>query len=256
MAEAIIIKSPSDIEHMRRAGKIASEARSIGRQAVAAGVSTREIDREIHDFITKSGAIPTFLGYGGFPASACISVNEEIIHGIPGKRKIKDGDIVSIDVGATFEGFVGDCAGTFYCGEISQEAQNLINVTRQSFFEALKYARVGYRISDIGAAVQEYAEAHGCSVVREYVGHGVGREMHQAPEVPNYGRPGHGPRLVAGMTIAIEPMLCAGDYAIEQLSDGWTVVTKDRSLAGHYENTILITDGDPEILTMSEGFDA
>ena len=173
MAEAIIIKSPSDIEHMRRAGKIASEARSIGRQAVAAGVSTREIDREIHDFITKSGAIPTFLGYGGFPASACISVNEEIIHGIPGKRKIKDGDIVSIDVGATFEGFVGDCAGTFYCGEISQEAQNLINVTRQSFFEALKYARVGYRISDIGAAVQEYAESHGCSVVREYVGHGV-----------------------------------------------------------------------------------
>ena len=228
MAEAIIIKSPSDIEHMRRAGKIASEARSIGRQAVAAGVSTREIDREIHDFITKSGAI----------------------------RKIKDGDIVSIDVGATFEGFVGDCAGTFYCGEISQEAQNLINVTRQSFFEALKYARVGYRISDIGAAVQEYAESHGCSVVREYVGHGVGREMHQAPEVPNYGRPGHGPRLVAGMTIAIEPMLCAGDCAIEQLSDGWTVVTKDRSLAGHYENTILITDGDPEILTMSEGFDA
>ena len=160
MAEAIIIKSPSDIEHMRRAGKIASEARSIGRQAVAAGVSTREIDREIHDFITKSGAIPTFLGYGGFPASACISVNEEIIHGIPGKRKIKDGDIVSIDVGATFEGFVGDCAGTFYCGEISQEAQNLINVTRQSFFEAVKYARVGYRISDIGAAVQEYAESH------------------------------------------------------------------------------------------------
>jgi methionyl aminopeptidase len=237
---------------MRRAGKITAAARSIARQAIAAGITTKQIDREVHEFIVKSGARPTFLGYGGFPASACVSVNDEIIHGIPGKRKILEGDIVSIDVGATYEGFVGDCAGTFPCGEISEQAQKLIKVTRQSFFEGIKFARSGYRISDIGAAVQEYVEANGYSVVRDYVGHGVGREMHEAPEVPNYGVPGHGPRLVPGMTIAVEPMVNAGGYEIREMPNGWTVVTADHSLAAHYENTILITDGEPEILTMAE----
>lgn len=251
-ADPIIIKSKSDIEHMRRAGRITAAARSIARQAVAAGVTTKQIDREVHQFIVKSGAIPTFLGYGGFPASACVSVNDEVIHGIPGRRKILDGDIVSLDVGATFEGFVGDCAGTFPCGEVSPQAKKLIEVTRQSFFEGIKFARPGYRISDIGAAVQEYVEAHGFSVVRDYVGHGVGREMHEAPEVPNYGRPGHGPRLVPGMTIAVEPMVCAGGYEIEVMPNEWTVVTADHSLSAHYENTLLITDGEPEILTMAE----
>lgn len=250
--DPIIIKSASDIEHMRRAGKITAGARTIARQAVAAGVTTKQIDREVHEFIVKSGAVPTFLGYGGFPASACVSVNDEIIHGIPGHRRLQDGDIVSLDVGATFEGFVGDCAGTFPCGEVSPEAKKLIAVTRQSFFEGIKYARAGYRISDIGAAVQEYVEANGFSVVRDYVGHGVGREMHEAPEVPNYGVPGHGPRLVPGMTIAVEPMVCAGGWEIKVLSNDWTVVTVDHSLAAHYENTILITDGEPEILTMAE----
>ena len=251
-ADPIIIKSPSDIEHMRRAGRITAGARTIAREAVAAGVTTKQIDREVHQFIVKSGAIPTFLGYGGFPASACVSVNDEVIHGIPGRRKILDGDIVSLDVGATFEGFVGDCAGTFPCGEVSPQAKKLIEVTRQSFFEGIKFARPGYRISDIGAAVQEYVEAHGFSVVRDYVGHGVGREMHEAPEVPNYGRPGHGPRLVPGMTIAVEPMVCAGGYEIEVMPNEWTVVTADHSLSAHYENTLLITDGEPEILTMAE----
>jgi len=251
-ADPIIIKSPSDIEHMRRAGRITAGARTIAREAVAAGVTTKQIDREVHQFIVKSGAIPTFLGYGGFPASACVSVNDEVIHGIPGRRKILDGDIVSLDVGATFEGFVGDCAGTFPCGEVSPQAKKLIEVTRQSFFEGIKFARPGYRISDIGAAVQEYVEAHGFSVVRDYVGHGVGREMHEAPEVPNYGRPGHGPRLVPGMTIAVEPMVCVGGYEIEVMPNEWTVVTADHSLSAHYENTLLITDGEPEILTMAE----
>ena len=251
-ADPIIIKSPSDIEHMRRAGRITAGARTIAREAVAAGVTTKQIDREVHKFIVKSGAIPTFLGYGGFPASACVSVNDEVIHGIPGRRKILDGDIVSLDVGATFEGFVGDCAGTFPCGEVSPQAKKLIEVTRQSFFEGIKFARPGYRISDIGAAVQEYVEAHGFSVVRDYVGHGVGREMHEAPEVPNYGRPGHGPRLVPGMTIAVEPMVCVGGYEIEVMPNEWTVVTADHSLSAHYENTLLITDGEPEILTMAE----
>lgn len=252
MSEPIIIKSHGDIEHMRRAGKITAAARSIARRAVADGVTTKEIDREVHDFIIKSGAIPTFLGYGGFPASACVSVNEEVIHGIPSKRRIAAGDIVSLDVGATFEGFVGDCAATFPCGEVSDGAKKLIEVTRQSFFEGIKFARTGYRISDIGAAIQEYVESFGFSVVRDYVGHGVGRNMHEAPEVPNYGRPGHGARLIPGMTIAVEPMVNMGGYEVKVLGNDWTVVTVDNSLSAHYENTILITDGEPEILTMAE----
>ncbi len=260
MSDSIYIKSPREIELMRQAGKLAAGARSIARQAVAAGVSTRQIDRHVHEFITKSGAVPTFLHYNGFPGSACVSVNEEVIHGIPGRRIIHNGDIVSLDVGATFKGFVGDCAGTFPCGEVSPEAKRLIQVTRQSFFEGIKFAREGYRISDIGAAIQEYVEGQGYSVVREYVGHGVGRQLHEAPEVPNYrfarnergiGRRAD-PRLVRGMTIAVEPMVNAGGFEIRVQPNGWTVVTADGSLSAHYENTILITDGEPEILTMAE----
>ena len=255
MSDSIYIKSKSEIELMRQAGRITAGARTIARQAVAAGVSTKQIDKLVHEFIVKSGAKPTFKGYGGFPGSACISVNDEVIHGIPGKRISRSGDIVSLDVGATYKGFVGDCAGTFACGEISEEAKRLIEVTRQSFFEGLKFARVGYRVSDISAAIQDYVESQGFSVVREYVGHGVGRALHEAPEVPNFrtqrrSRPD--PRLVKGMTLAIEPMVNAGLAAIRVLDDDWTVVTQDGSLSAHYENTIAITDGEPEILTMAE----
>ncbi len=249
---AIIIKSPREIELMRQAGKITAGARSIARAMIEPGVSTKDINKEVFNFIKKSGATPAFLGYHGYPASVCISVNDQVIHGIPGKRVLEEGDIVSLDMGATWKGFVGDCAGTYACGKISDEAQKLIEVTRQSFFEGIKYARQGYRISDIGAAVQQYVEAHGFSVVREYVGHGIGAKMHEEPEVPNFGNPGHGPRLVKGMTICIEPMVNAGGAAVKVLSDGWTVVTADSSLSAHYENTVLITDGEPEILTMAD----
>lgn len=258
MADMIHIKSPREIELMRQAGKITAGARTIARQAVRDGVTTKQIDKEVHDFIVKSGATPTFLGYGGFPASTCVSVNDELIHGIPGKRVIRNGDIVSLDVGATYKGYVGDCAGTFPCGEISDEAKKLIEVTRQSFFEGIKFAKVGYRISDIGGAIQDYVESHGFSVVREYVGHGVGSKMHEAPEVPNYRIERRfrsrraDPRLVAGMTIAVEPMVNIGGYEVRVLDNDWTVVTLDGSLAAHYENTILITDGEPEILTMAD----
>lgn len=260
MSESIYIKSPREIELMRQAGKLAAGARTVARQAVASGVTTKQIDKYVHEFIVKSGAYPTFLNYSGFPASACISVNDEIIHGIPGKRVIHDGDIVSLDVGATYKGFVGDCAGTFPCGEVSDEAKKLIAVTRQSFFEGIKFAKEGYRISDIGAAIQEYVESHGYSVVRDYVGHGVGHQLHEAPEVPNYRVDRHqrgmgrrpDPRLEKGMTIAVEPMVNIGSYDIRQLDNGWTVVTADGSLSAHYENSILITDGEPEILTMAE----
>ena len=249
---AIIVKSPRQIEFMREAGKITADARSIARQAIAAGITTAEIDKEVYNFITKSGATPSFLNYGGFPGSACISVNEELIHGIPGKRIIRNGDIVSVDVGAKIHGFHGDCAGTFPCGEVSEETKRLIEVTRQSFFEGIKYAKAGNRLGDISAAIQEYVERHGYSIVREYVGHGIGANLHEDPSVPNYGTKGRGPRLVKGMTLAIEPMVNMGAAAIRVLDDDWTVVTKDGSLCAHYENTILITDGEPEILTMAD----
>ena len=249
---AIVIKSSREIELMRQAGKITAGARSIARAMIEPGVSTKAINKEVFNFIKKSGAEPAFLGYHGYPASVCISVNDQVIHGIPGKRVLEEGDIVSVDMGATWKGFVGDCAGTFPCGKCSDEAMRLIEVTRQSFFEGIKYARQGYRISDIGAAVQQYVEANGFSVVREYVGHGIGAKMHEEPEVPNFGNPGHGPRLVKGMTICIEPMVNAGGAAVKVLSDGWTVVTADSSLSAHYENTVLITDGEPEILTMAD----
>ncbi len=249
---SITLKSDREIEIMRQAGRITAAARSLAREMVTPGITTAQIDREVRRFIEKSGATPTFLGYGGYPASVCLSVNEEVIHGIPGHRVLRDGDIVSVDVGATYKGFVGDCAGTYVAGTASEEAKRLIEVTRQSFFEGIKMARVGNRVGDISHAVQEYVEKNGFGVVREYVGHGVGSVMHEAPEVPNFGSAGRGPRLLKGMTIAVEPMVTQGTWEVRVLRDGWTVVTKDGKLAAHYENTIAITDGEPEILTYAE----
>ncbi len=249
---SIVIKSPREIELMRQAGRITAAARALARDMVAAGVTTAQIDKELYHFIRKSGAVPTFKGYGGFPASACISINDEVIHGIPGPRVIREGDLVSVDVGATYKGYVGDCAGSFIAGQGSEEARRLVAVTRQSFYEGMKFARAGCRVGDISHAIQEYVEMNGCSVVREYVGHGVGAVMHEAPEVPNYGPAGRGPRLLPGMTIAVEPMVNLGGWEVKVLKDGWTVKTADGSLSAHYENTILITDGEPEILTFTE----
>ena len=245
----ITLKSAHEIEAMRLAGKITAAARALAREMGKPGVTTQQIDKAVFHFIREQGAIPSFLHYNGYPASVCISVNDEIIHGIPGKRVLREGDIVSVDVGAYIGGYHGDCAGTYPCGQVSDEALRLIRVTQDSFFEGLKFAREGYRLSDISHAVQTFVEANGYSVVREYVGHGIGRNMHEAPEVPNYGKPGHGPRLLRGMTLAVEPMVNAGTAAIKQMSDGWTVKTADGKYAAHYENTILITAGDPELLT-------
>ena len=245
----ITLKSAHEIELMRRAGKITAAARALAGEMVKPGVTTQEIDKAVEAFIRQQGAVPSFLGYSGYPASACISVNDEVIHGIPGKRVLQEGDIVSIDVGAFIGGFHGDCAATFACGQISEEAQRLIDVTRQSFFEGIKFAKEGYRVQDISAAVQTYVESHGFSVVREFVGHGVGAHLHESPEIPNFGRSGRGARLLRGMTLAIEPMVNLGGAAILQMNDGWTVKTRDGKLSAHYENTILVTDGEPEILT-------
>ena len=248
----ITLKSAHEIELMRRAGEITAAARAVARDMVKPGVTTAQIDKAVYEFIRSQGATPSFLHYNGYPASVCVSVNDEIIHGIPGKRVLQEGDVVSVDVGAYIGGVHGDCAGTYPCGKVSDEAMDLIRVTQQSFFEGLKFAREGYRISDIGHAVQEYVERHGYSIVREYVGHGIGHNMHESPEIPNYGKPGHGPRLLRGMTIAVEPMVNAGSAAIINMSDGWTVKTADGRNAAHYENTILITDGEPQILTNPE----
>ena len=244
----IKIKSPREISLMRQAGKVTAAARELAGNMVTAGVTTREIDKAVHDYIVSKGAIPTFLGYSGYPASICISVNDELIHGIPGKRRLKDGDVVCVDVGATLHGYVGDCAATFIVGQGDEEARRLAEVTKQSFFEGIRYARQGGRVSDISHAVQTYAESFGYGVVREYVGHGVGEKMHEDPEVPNYGAPGRGPRLVRGMTLAVEPMINAGTWRVDL--DGWKCVTADGKNSAHYENTILITEGDPEILTL------
>lgn len=245
----ITLKSSHEIDLMRRAGKITAAARALAGEMVRPGVTTQEINSEVERFIRKEGAVPSFLHYQGYPASVCISVNDEVIHGIPGKRVLQEGDIVSVDVGAYIGGFHGDCAATFACGGISPEAQDLINVTRESFFQGIAQAKEGNRIGDISAAVQAYVEARGYSIVREYVGHGVGAQMHESPEIPNYGISGRGPRILRGMTLAIEPMVNAGGAGVYQMSDGWTVRTADGKYAAHYENTILITDGEPEILT-------
>ena len=245
----IKIKNADEIRLMREAGQITDAARQAAGKLVEPGITTREIDNEVRKVIKSLGAKPSFLGLYGFPAACCCSVNDEVIHGIPGNRKILEGDIVKIDVGAFWGGFHGDCAATFAAGAISEDARKLIEVTRQSFYEGIRYAREGYRISDISHAIQEYNEKHGYSLVREYVGHGIGSAMHEEPEVPNYGHPGHGPRLVAGMTIAIEPMVNMGKPGVYSLPDGWTVKTADGSLSSHFENTVLITKGDPVILT-------
>ena len=249
----IPIKNERELAVMRQACRITAAARALAGDMVRPGVSTKEIDKAVHDFIVAQGAKPSFLGYGGFPASACISVNDVVIHGIPDGYKLREGDIVSIDVGAFWKGFHGDCAATFACGRISPTAEKLISVTKQSFFEGLKFARQGYRVSDISHAVQNYVEENGFSVVRKYVGHGIGEQLHEEPQVPNFGSPGRGPRLIKGMTLAIEPMVNEGDYEVHVLKDKWTTVTTDGSLAAHYENTVLITDGEPEILTVTEG---
>ncbi|MDD7387012.1 MAG: type I methionyl aminopeptidase [Candidatus Faecousia sp.] len=249
----ISIKNEHELVSMREACKITAAARALAGEMVKPGVSTKAIDKAVHDFIVSQGAKPSFLHYSGYPASACISVNATVIHGIPSGYILKEGDIVSVDVGAFYKGFHGDCAATFPCGEISDEAAKLIQVTRQSFFEGLRLATQGNRVSDISHAIQTYVESNGFSVVRSFVGHGVGRQLHEEPEVPNYGKPGHGPRLLKGMTIAIEPMVNVGVYDVHVLKDGWTTVTADGKLSAHYENTVLITDGEPEILTVTEG---
>ena len=249
----IAIKNGQELECMRQACKITAAARALAGEMVRPGVSTKQIDKAVHDFIVSQGAKPSFLGYGGFPGSSCISVNSTVIHGIPGTYVLQEGDIVSVDVGAYYKGFHGDCAATYPCGRIDAAAQKLINVTKQSFFEGIRFAKKGHRVSDISHAIQTYVESNGFSVVRTFVGHGVGAQLHEEPEVPNFGRPGHGPRLLPGMTLAVEPMVNAGTHEVRILKDKWTTVTADGKLSAHYENTVLITDGEPEILTVAEG---
>ena len=249
----IVIKNGHDIEAMRQACRITAAARALAGDMVRPGVTTREIDQAVHDFIVAQGAKPSFLGYHGFPASTCISVNSTVVHGIPDGYVLKDGDIVTVDVGAYYKGFHGDCAATYPCGTVSAEAEKLIAVTKQSFFEGIRFATRGHRVSDISHAIQTYVESNGFSVVRAFVGHGVGAQLHEDPEVPNFGAPGRGPRLLPGMTLAIEPMVNAGTYDVRVLKDGWTTVTADGKLSAQYENTVLITDGEPEILTVTEG---
>ena len=250
----IIIKNFEQLRLMREAGRITAEALLVAREMIRPGISTKAIDEKIQRFIEKCGATPSFLGYGGFPGSACISINDEVIHGIPSARRIlQEGDIVKIDVGARYRGYNGDSARTYPVGKVSDLALKLISVTEASFYEAMKAARVGNRIGDIGHAVESFVISNGFSVVRDFIGHGVGANLHEDPEVPNFGRAGHGARLYPGMTLAIEPMVNAMGHKVKTLSDGWTVKTLDGSLSAHYENSIAITESDPEILTYAEG---
>ena len=248
----ITIKNERELESMRQACKITAAARALAGEMVRPGVSTKAIDRAVREYILSQDAKPSFLNYHGFPASTCISVNNVVIHGIPGGYTLQEGDIVSVDVGAYYKGFHGDCAATFPCGTVSAEAQKLIQVTKQSFFEGIRFAKSGHRVSDISHAIQKHVESNGFSVVRSFVGHGVGAQLHEEPEVPNFGSPGRGPRLLPGMTLAIEPMVNAGTYEVNVLKDGWTTVTADGKLSAHYENTVCITDGEPEILTVAD----
>ena len=239
----IQLKNSLQIEKMKAAGRITGEALLLAGEAVREGVTTKHLDDIIRAYIEKCGAKPTFLGYGGFPGSACISVNDQVIHGIPSADVVlKEGDIVKIDVGATLNGFVGDSANTFGVGKISDDARRLIDVTKESFYRGASQFKEGNRIGDIGAAIQTLCEENGYGVIRKYVGHGVGRELHEDPEVPNYGRSGRGPRLVTGMTLAIEPMVSMGSYEVKELRDGWTVVTADGSLTAHYEHSVALTE--------------
>lgn len=248
----INIKSTSEISKMRAAGKIVFGTFNELEKHISPGITTKQLDKIAEDYIRSQGGEPSFLGYAGFPASICASINDTVIHGIPDGTTLKDGDIISLDIGAVFEGYHGDAARTYPVGKISDEAKRLIDVTKQSFFEGLKFARHNERLFSISATIQDYIESHGYSIVRNYCGHGIGKKLHEDPEIPNYGNFGHGIRLCKGMTIAVEPMVNAGGFETKCLSDGWTVKTKDGSLACHYENTILITDGEPELLTLIE----
>jgi len=246
----IIIKNHNEIELMRKAGKIVAETLLLVGEKVRPGITTAELDSIAEEFITKHGARPSFKGLYGFPASLCISVNEQVVHGIPGGYVLKEGDIVSVDCGAKIDGFHGDAARTFAVGNISDEAKRLIQVTEESFFKGIEFARIGNNLTDISNEIQSYVEAAGLSVVREFVGHGIGKSVHEDPEVPNFGKPGRGPKLVAGMTLAIEPMVNIGTYRVTTLGDDWTVISADKSLSAHYENTVVILPDGPEILTL------
>ena len=252
----IKLKNSAQISAMKDAGRITGEALLLARDMVRPGVSTYEIDMAIRHYIEKCGAIPTFLGYGGFPASACISINDEVIHGIPSKNRIlREGDIVKIDTGATYHGYVGDSARTIPVGKVSDEAMRLIQATRDSFFAGIEALKVGNRLGDVGSAIDTLVRANGFSTVRRYVGHGIGTNMHEAPDVPNFGTPGRGPRLCAGMTLAIEPMVNVGSFEVKEMPDGWTVKTMDGSLSAHYENTVALTSDGVLILTeVEKGF--
>ena len=249
----IIIKSDQEVDLMRESGKVTGFILKELENFIKPGISTADINRFVEDTIRKNGMIPTFKGYCGFPASACVSINEEVVHGIPDKKRIlKEGDIVSVDVGSTYKGYVSDAARTYPVGKVSDIAQKLMDATRDSFFAGLEFCKVGYRLSDISHAIQVKAESEGFSVIRDFVGHGVGQEMHEEPQIPNYGKAGRGPRLAKGMVFAIEPMICEGGYDVRTLSNDWTVVTRDGKLSAHYENTVVITDGEPELLTLAD----
>ena len=246
----IYVKKPNELDKMRVAGKLTGDALKHIEEKIKPGVTTAQINKWIHEFITSQNATPSFLGYHGYPASACVSVNDVVVHGIPGDRVLQEGDIVSVDVGVIKNGWQGDAARTFAVGKISPEAQKLIDVTRECFFEGIKHARNGRRLGDLSSAIQRHAESHGYGVVREMIGHGIGRQMHEAPAVPNFGKEGTGVMLKTGYTIAVEPMINAGTFKIKFEPDGWTTRTADGSLSAHYENTIAIRDGEPEILTL------
>lgn len=245
----IIRKSESEINLMRIAGRIVAETHQLLSKAIRPGITTKELDRIAEEYIRSKGASPSFLGYGGFPASICASTNDELVHGIPSNRVLNEGDIISIDIGAEYQGYHGDSAWTYGVGKISEEAQNLLRVTEESLFKGLEKATPDYRLSDISHAVQEHVEAFGYSIVREYVGHGVGENLHEDPQIPNYGPPNRGPRLKPGMVLAIEPMVNQGDRYVKTLADRWTVVTVDQKLCAHFEHTIVITETGHEILT-------
>jgi methionyl aminopeptidase len=245
----IILKSATEVQYMRDAGKIVAYAHEVIRENIRPGITTKELDEAVEKEIHKHGAIPAFKGYNGFPASICASVNEEVVHGIPGLKTLKDGDIISVDIGAVYNGYVGDAAKTYPVGTVDDESLRLIEVTKQSFYEGLKLCREGNRLSDVSHAIQKYVEAHGFSVVRDYVGHGIGQDMHEDPQIPNFGSPGKGPRLAEGMVLAIEPMVNAGTYKVKTLLDNWTVVTLDGKFSAHYEHSLAITKNEPFILT-------
>jgi len=246
----IIIKNHDEIAIMRKAGRIVGETLLLLEKEVKPGVTTANLDRIAEEFITKHGAKPSFKGLYGFPSSLCISVNEQVIHGFPGNYVLREGDIVSIDCGAFFNGFHGDAARTYPVGSVSVEALKLIDITRESFFQGIKFAKEGNKLTDISHEIQSYVEAAGFSVVRDFVGHGIGRKVHEDPNVPNFGKPGKGPKLLEGMVLAIEPMVNAGTNKVKTLKDGWTVVTADSSLSAHYENTVAILSDGPKILTL------